>query len=513
MKIIKKIIVLSLGFLSSCGAVPTPVNSFFGVTVQNAQSLLRAQPNSNGGVGPEQYVLITNDQIRSFNKATGKPDGILDMDTASFLGFPTADTHILYDRWSKRWIACGDVVNYYGGYVYDFPTIGIAYSDAPVITKNTKWKRYTFPNQVIIPPATTASYPGGNSGVDSPLIATDQNAFYLTVSIFGFDAATSNYPLIGVTLVVMPLSAFDKESIEGRYTVFPGVVAGGNPGLTQQTPAANNFDRDPKYGYIINAQSPWVPQTPAPELNALYLFRIANSGGCNPNLGPQVTIPVPTYVPSLLAPHAGNRWGAFGTMQTTGCGFDTGGTHIRNKQLFVVQSSTVDITGTGTNIGDRVAVFWYQFDLTGDPTGRGNGTETINTIPALVQRGVIYDNAPTNPKFYYIPSIMTNKKGDIVITGNVSGAEDYINVFYALGKAGTNGGATTVPALLTHETLPYNMGALSFNAYPLPPSSGQRWGDYSSLFPDPCNDLDLWSTNEAVALPNGWGVLATKFVS
>jgi hypothetical protein len=39
---------------------------------------------------------------------------------------------------------------------------------------------------------------------------------------------------------------------------------------------------------------------------------------------------------------------------------------------------------------------------------------------------------------------------------------------------------------------------------------GQRWGDLSSLCPDPINDLDIWATQEFAAVQNGWGVQATK---
>ena len=71
--------------------------------------------------------------------------------------------------------------------------------------------------------------------------------------------------------------------------------------------------------------------------------------------------------------------------------------HVRNKQLYACHSIQIDSTGTGNPTGDRVGIRWYQFDLTGDPTGNGCGTETETTCPVLVQWGTIYDSAASNP--------------------------------------------------------------------------------------------------------------------
>ena len=36
-----------------------------------------------------------------------------------------------------------------------------------------------------------------------------------------------------------------------------------------------------------------------------------------------------------------------------------------------------------------VAIVWYQYDLTGDPSGQGTYVETESTIPVLIQSGTI----------------------------------------------------------------------------------------------------------------------------
>ena len=162
--------------------------------------------------------------------------------------------------------------------------------------------------------------------------------------------------------------------------------------------------------------------------------------------------------------------------------------------------------GNGTPSGDRVGIRWYQFDLTGDPTGNGCGIETEATCPALVQWGTLFDPAADNPKFYFVPAIMTNKNGDLVIEGTVSGATDVTNVFYAGRKATDPLGSLRDPVLITNNTSnQYNYGQQDSGF-------GQRWGDYTNLAPDPSNDLNIWSTGEWAAIENGWGIQATQLL-
>ena len=53
---------------------------------------------------------------------------------------------------------------------------------------------------------------------------------------------------------------------------------------------------------------------------------------------------------------------------------------------------------------------------------------------------------------------MTNKNGDLVVVGTVSGTNDYTNVFYAGRKAADQLGTLRDPVLVTNNTNPYNFG-------------------------------------------------------
>ena len=80
-------------------------HNFTAMTASNAAITFFSAPlNLTGAVGEEQYILCTYQSIRSFNKKTGKPDGVLN--TSGFGFVDTGDILINYDRFAKRWYVC-----------------------------------------------------------------------------------------------------------------------------------------------------------------------------------------------------------------------------------------------------------------------------------------------------------------------------------------------------------------------------------------------------------------------
>jgi len=164
---------------------------FTAATIADVQVFFRAQPNCNGAVGPTQYIEMTNQNLRSFSKECGKPDGILDIDSGTFLGAQNADAMLTFDRWGQRWLMTG-IIGSSTNQVYPFTGVAIAWSDGPIITKYTQWTVYHFASETIAPPT--------GSLVDSPKLASDQNAVYINVDTFT-EAAT-----LGVTSIIIPQS-------------------------------------------------------------------------------------------------------------------------------------------------------------------------------------------------------------------------------------------------------------------------------------------------------------------
>ena len=450
--------------------------NFTAATVSNVLSPVIGEAQQSGWVGPQQYILTTYGSIRSFDKVTGQPDGVLDIDASNFFGtvFPE-EPRINYSRFLDRWfISCENGAS---------TELLIAWSDSGIITPETIWTISTFTNTELVPQNNSAH---GPAIVFQNQLATDANAVYISLSTV--DGLTSAY--LGTSTLVIPNSSIITGSSSPVFTLFPGLLP---TSFTQDIPPADNFDKDAQFGYLINAFAE----------NQLSLFRILNPGSAQATLSEPIALDVPPFATPALAPHKGNLYTQLGDAMF----LETSGTflhapHVRNKQLYLCHCTQVTSTGAGLSSGDRVGIRWYQFDLTGDPSGNGCGIETESTCPALVQWGTLFDSAAENPKFYYIPALMTNKNGGLVIAGTVSGNNDYTNVFYA-GREKTDPLSTLRnPVLITNTTNPFNFG----------PINPQRWGDFSTLAPDPSNDLIMWSTGEWAALENGWGSQATQLL-
>lgn len=502
-------LLVTLGlFLPQVGAKPVQTIglNFTAASLSDViDSTLNPPPNGQGWVGPKQYVMMCYGAIKSFDKCTGEPDGILDIDPASFFGVVPYDVRISYSRFLDRWFLSCEVYDYSTEIVY---AIRLGWSDSGVITPETVWSFHTFNNAELVPQNTQ---PGPDADLDYDQLSTDANAVYLSTATY--DGTT--FEFIGSSIVVIPNSSFCEGS-PFNYTIFDGVLGPSYPAPLQSIhlPPADNFDREAQFGYLINSayENTNSGQT-------LSLFRILNPG-TNPTLGSLVTITVPIYAEGILnaevppfiynplgnAPHKGNLYGIQGYLETGEFG-QLEAPHVRNKQLYVCHPITVNSNGVGDPNGDRGAIRWYQFDLTGDPTGRGQGIETETTVPWLVQVGTLFDPSALNPLFYFVPSIMTNKKGDLVIEGTVSGENAYTNVFYAGRKATDSLGTLRDPVLVTNNTKYANNCEL---VRPYEGYIGQCWGDLTSLCPDPTNDLDIWSTGEWNAHDNVWAIQATQ---
>ena len=74
---------------------------------------------------------------------------------------------------------------------------------------------------------------------------------------------------------------------------------------------------------------------------------------------------------------------------------------------------------------------------------------------------------------------MTNKNGDLVVTGNFAGVNDYIQAFYVGRKGSDPLGQMGNIIPLTNNTNSYNFGPLAYDTHGL----GQRWGDYLRHLP------------------------------
>jgi len=501
MRYFKNPIYLSLVYgLNIFASVPfTEGISFTASSAATATSLSVSPQNLNGWVGKAQYILMSYGAIRSFNKTTGQADGILNVAAADFFGGTVADVRIDYDRFSDRWFMSAQVSKnlFQEGTELD---LVLAMSSEGTITNSTKWSLFKVSADRLSPNVPLAAV----TPLDYNELATDANAVYICVHVFNEDSTFST-----ATVVYQTKSLLARKPI---ITIFPFLAKN-----TAQIAPADNFDTSVKFGYLVYPFYP--PTNPFPTGNQMSFTRVINPGSAKPTLSSEILVTLPEQfcaesTPRVNVPHLGNLYGAtLGNLQYQGGGNSVSAPHVRDNQLYIVQAVNVNQNGQCPNAGgDRIGARWYQFDLTGDLTGQGKGTETATTVPVLVQSGTLFDTAPgpTGQLSYYIPAIMTNKKHDMVIAGTTSSSNTYTDIFYATRSASDPLNTLNPPLRLTNSGNPYNYGALSEAAHGF---GGQRWGDESSLSPDPSNDLNIWITGEWAPIYNAWGIQAIELIA
>ena len=216
-------------------------------------------------MGPTQYIVSTYPCIRSFNKVTGQPDGVLDIDGTSFAGgaingFPlnNADVYLIYHPFLKRWFFSSEI----NSPAALLPPLDLEFivSEDATITPTTKWSIYKISRDVINP-----SDPTG--GLDYNQQAFDQNAWYNGVGTFN-DAGD----FIGSSLTVVSNSSIAAGA--PNITVFPNLF--NNPIFFVDEGfacPANNFDKDPQFGYFV-----WPIFNADGTGNTIQMYRILDGG-------------------------------------------------------------------------------------------------------------------------------------------------------------------------------------------------------------------------------------------
>src|SRR5438874_6014447 len=237
-------------------------------------------PDSMGMAGPSQFVIFVNGRLRSFNKATGVADGVLDVDpgfsdsnglhgffssvmtpvSGNQVNF-TSDPQIRYDRLSKRWfLTIIDIPSSSSTSINDMPNrVLIAVSDAAsngVITNSTVWT-YFFVQQNTVGGANT------NELLDYDSLGVDANALYIGGNMF--DATSGNFNNTNAYVV-------QKSSILGNgsivVTAFRGLITGGDGPDAPR--GVDNYDPNATEGYIIGVSDS--------AFGKLILRRISNPG-------------------------------------------------------------------------------------------------------------------------------------------------------------------------------------------------------------------------------------------
>ncbi len=408
--------------------------------------------------------------MRSFDK-NGTPDNILDVSGTTFFSpagtLPDvflADTIAQYDHWSQRWFFVSN-----SNSTTQSPTapsfIYLAFSDGPIITNRTQWTYYSF-DVSQIPPVTGRT----SLAADYPKMGIDQVALYI-----GYDEFDNNdFDYLDATLLVIPkaplfagtpvVNSF-KNLLTQYGTFFPTGV--------------NNFDPNPQVGYGLSLNI-----FTGSEIN---LFIVNNPESNSPTLTVEF-IPITPFnsffAQGIGAPHKGSLYTPLGDLEFLGNACNSA--FIRNNHLFMAFDAGVDSTGNTASLNlDRTGILWFELDLDTNPI-------------SIVQNGVIFDPAETNPLWFIWSGIMGNKNGDLVVASSVCGADSYANMMIAGRKAADPAGQMSAPLLVTNSPAPINQGPSTVNL------GVMRFGEQTTVVLDPSDELTMWASAEWVRAQDEW---------
>lgn len=406
-------------------------------------------PDGSLAAGPTQVVVLANGRLRSFSKATGVADGVLNLQPDTFFSTVRAGHRVFggrvrFDRWTGRWYLSMATDGAPGRLV-------LAASDTAVLSASTVWRFSAIDN----------TFGDGSCTIDPPTLAIDSLALYLGVNQFcgGAYAGTSAF-------VIRKTSTVGTGSLVATaFHNLTGTAGGAGlfapRGVENQHAAATS-------GYLIGVDNA--------ALGRILVRRIVDPGGTPSLLADQaVTLPMTLALP-VRVPHAGNTAGTAGDLEASD---DRLMSAVWRDDGIWVTHSVGPSDGASVN-----SVLWH---VIGTPA----------TTPALHQSGRVGGQVG-DTRHIWLPSLAVTGAGRTVIGFNAAGPADGITAGLVDRSAADPVATTSTPTWLTTAPASYNPSLDSGG------STGRRWGRYSDTVVDGCDDRTVWSLQSVVGTQNAW---------
>ncbi len=428
-------------------------------------------PDTQGDIGPTQFLAGLNGRIRTINKQTGAPDGVLNANSDVFFsavtaGAGTSDPRVRYDRRTRRWFLIMITVAVPNRYVV---AMGDTSQTNGTIVPGTTWMFFQWTNT-----RRQGGVGGANSCLgDYPTLGLDQHALYIGVNQF----CGSGVPTLvfdSTSVYVLNKAALVNGSL--AVSTFDGVLPSASSRGIYTPQGVDNLDVNTDTGYVIGVDNL--------QLGTLVLRRVANPGG-SPSLSADVTVTVLATRPPRDVPQQGSS--------ALLDGLDDRLLHavIRNRRLWTNHQIEVNASGAAGAGGDRTAVRWYEL-------------RELDGAVAVAQSGTVFDNAPANPLSFWMGALMPNGQGHVALGLSRSGASSFVNAAVTGRLAGDPAGLMDTPVSYSNSTSAYQIQGSSIT---------QRWGDYSSTSVDPDDDMTWWTFQEYANAPNSYAVRLTRLLA
>jgi hypothetical protein len=432
-------------------ASPSPSVTFMGLDdiAMVDSSYIVIPPDVDGAVGSSKIMEAFNNNYRIRDKATGTT--ISTVGTATFWASVVAaserasltDPRTIYDPYNNRWIVAMQTFTTGAGKIL----VGVSQTSDP----SGAWYLYNF-----------------NSGatIDFPTVGFNKNWISVAINQYTGGGAFSK----GINLIVnYPLA----RTGTGSGTIITTLAAGSHfcsaPCVTYSSTAESLFIVTHLSSTSATYTLDWISGTAgAPSYNVGGATKTRTGGGWvqpSGNLLPQ------------SAPNAGaSACGA------TPCPIETQDAQVRSAPTyrggFIYYTQTV---GLPSGAMTHTAAQWTKITTSGSPP-TGN----------FIDGGRLEDPTATSTnggKWYAYSSIAVNAAGDFMVGFSQFSSAQHPASGYAMHLAAD--GAGTI-----RDALIYKTGDDYYHKTFSTTTGRNRWGDYSKVQVDPCDDASLWALQE-----------------
>jgi hypothetical protein len=426
------------------GRTPAPIRNFEGMSVVDSGCGC-APPDTVGDVGPNHYVQMVNSAFSIYDKTGTLLDGPHDINTlfTDPLATPqcavtnNGDPIVLYDELADRWLLSQF------SYLTSPATPPFAVCVAISQTPDPTGAYYTYEFQ-------TPNFP------DYFKIGVWPNAYYMSAN----------------------------ENTYTAYALDRNSMLAGDPATSVRFEGQNNL--------LLPADLDGTTPPPADSPGFFYTFKDSASHG-----GAADRIEVFALDPDFATP-ANSTFTLASTIPVTPFAYTVCGFFVFDcaPQLDASASARLDVLSEWPmyrlayrNFGTHEAMVGnWAIDDAGDPSvGVGRSVirwfelRRIGATPwALFQEGT---HGPADGLWRFVGSITQDNDGNIALAYTTSGETIHPAIRYASRLA------TDPPGTLQAEqSLIEGTGSQT--------ATHSRWGDYSSMNPDPADDCTFWFTNE-----------------
>src|SRR4051812_28835350 len=461
-------------------AMPAPIATFEGLNSTEACDGC-IPPDTNGAVGPTQYVQMVNSSFSVYSKAGTRLAGPAQINSL-FAGLPgtacannnNGDPVVIYDRIADRWVLSQFAVP--GG------TVGYHECIAISRTPDATGQYYLYDFLLNPPmPEKFQDYPHFGLWPDAYYMSTHQfdPTNYIGAGAFAFERAKM---LAGLPAQMV---YFDLNTAN---PAFGGHLPANVDGPTLPPPGTPNYFAEVDTGTDL----------PPNAALRLWKFHVDWANPANSTFGINGQPNTITTVADFVRPNCVNYSAGCVPQQGDPFQLDPIGDRLMARLVYrnfgdhesLLLNHTVVADSTTMQMGPR----WYEVRNPG-------GT------PAIFQQSTLGPSGPTDLLHRWMGSIAMDGSGDIAIGYSTSSVNSFPSIAYA-------GRLTSDPI----NTLGQGEAQMFAGSGPqhgelFAPSFG-RWGDYSGLTVDPTDDCTFWYTTEYYAsVDEATGVWHTRIGS